>query len=116
LHVGAESGVTPCGTEAMHVLRAEKAFIVVGQDTDGSVTPLDLSKAAMVSRTKVCLGMRSLSRSDALRSDRKQLVGLMTDDPRFVLLVRTSSMNRSSTSDTPDISVHLFGRGHVDTL
>jgi Aminomethyltransferase folate-binding domain len=29
------------GTEAMHVLRAEKGFIIVGQETDGTVTSDD---------------------------------------------------------------------------
>src|SRR2546430_5923824 len=34
-------GMTPYGTETMHVLRAEKGYIIVGQDTDGTVTPDD---------------------------------------------------------------------------
>jgi len=82
---GAEFGITPYGTETMHVLRAEKGFIIVGQDTDGSVTPVDLGMGAMVAKTKDCLGKRSLARSDTARPDRKQLVGLLTDDARFVL-------------------------------
>jgi sarcosine oxidase subunit alpha len=82
---GAEFGITPYGTETMHVLRAEKGFIIVGQDTDGSVTPVDLGLGAMVTKTKDCLGKRSLARSDTARADRKQLVGLLTDDRAFVL-------------------------------
>jgi sarcosine oxidase subunit alpha len=82
---GAEFGITPYGTETMHVLRAEKGFVIVGQDTDGSVTPIDLGMAGMVAKTKDCLGKRSLSRSDTVRLDRKQLVGLLTDDPQVVL-------------------------------
>ncbi|MGA1327266.1 MAG: sarcosine oxidase subunit alpha family protein [Rubrivivax sp.] len=82
---GAEFGITPYGTETMHVLRAEKGFIIVGQDTDGSVTPIDLGLGGMVIKTKDCLGKRSLARSDTARADRKQLVGLLTDDPAFVL-------------------------------
>jgi sarcosine oxidase subunit alpha len=82
---GAEHGITPYGTETMHVLRAEKGFIIVGQDTDGSVTPVDLGLGGMVTKTKDCLGKRSLSRSDTVRADRKQLVGLLTDDPHEVL-------------------------------
>jgi sarcosine oxidase subunit alpha len=82
---GAEFGITPYGTETMHVLRAEKGFIIVGQDTDGSVTPIDLGLGGMVAKTKDCLGKRSLARSDTARADRKQLVGLLTDDPAFVL-------------------------------
>lgn len=82
---GAEFGITPYGTETMHVLRAEKGFVIVGQDTDGSITPVDLGMAGMVAKTKDCLGKRSLSRSDTIRPDRKQLVGLMTVDPMVVL-------------------------------
>ena len=82
---GAEFGITPYGTETMHVLRGEKGFIIVGQDTDGSVTPVDLGMGAMVTKNKDCLGKRSLSRSDTARPDRKQLVGLLTDDPSVVL-------------------------------
>ena len=82
---GAPHGITPYGTEAMHVLRAEKGYIIVGQDTDGSVTPFDLGMGAMVAKTKDCLGKRSLSRSDMAQPDRKQFVGLLTNDPARVL-------------------------------
>jgi len=82
---GREFGITPYGTETMHVLRAEKGFIIVGQDTDGSVTPVDLGMETMVAKTKDCIGKRSLARSEMRRPDRKQLVGLLPDDPRFAL-------------------------------
>jgi sarcosine oxidase subunit alpha len=82
---GAEFGITPYGTETMHVLRAEKGYIIVGQDTDGSVTPIDLGMGGLVAKTKDCLGKRSLARSDTARTDRKQFVGLLADDPRVVL-------------------------------
>jgi sarcosine oxidase subunit alpha len=82
---GAAHDITPYGTETMHVLRAEKGFIIVGQDTDGSVTPVDLGMDWIVSKAKDFIGRRSLSRSDMLRADRKQLVGLLTDDPTEVL-------------------------------
>ena len=82
---GKPFGITPYGTETMHVLRAEKGFIIVGQDSDGSVTPNDLGMASMVAKTKDFLGKRSLARSDTVRPDRKQLVGLLTDDAQFVL-------------------------------
>ncbi len=64
----------------MHVLRAEKGFIIVGQDTDGSVTPIDLGMDWIVSKKKDFIGRRSLSRADTARPDRKQLVGLLTDE------------------------------------
>ena len=77
--------ICPYGTEAMHVLRAEKGFIIVGQDTDGTVTPIDLGMEWLVSQKKDFLGRRSLSRSDTAREGRKQLVGLLSEDPAYVL-------------------------------
>ncbi|HZZ52588.1 MAG TPA: 2Fe-2S iron-sulfur cluster-binding protein [Pseudonocardia sp.] len=74
---GAAYGITPYGTEAMHVLRAEKGFPIVGQDTDGTVTPHDLGMSWIVSTRKDFLGRRSLLRPDSSRPDRKQLVGLL---------------------------------------
>ncbi|HEY4037402.1 MAG TPA: sarcosine oxidase subunit alpha family protein [Burkholderiaceae bacterium] len=82
---GAPHGITPYGTETMHVLRAEKGYIIVGQDTDGSVTPIDLGMERFVSRTKDFLGKRSLARPDTSRCDRKQLVGLLADSPQRVV-------------------------------
>jgi len=81
---GEPYGITPYGTEAMHVLRAEKGYIIVGQETDGSVTPLDLGLAALVKREDF-LGRRSLRRPDTARGDRKQLVGLLPEDPAIVI-------------------------------
>ena len=79
-------GITPYGTEAMHVLRAEKGFFIAGQESDGTVTPLDLGMDWIVNWTKGdFIGRRSLSRSDTVRDDRKQLVGLFTSDPETVL-------------------------------
>ena len=49
---GKEYGITPYGTEAMHLLRAEKGFIIVGQETDGTVTPVDLQMDWIVSKKK----------------------------------------------------------------
>ncbi|HEX5078736.1 MAG TPA: sarcosine oxidase subunit alpha family protein [Geminicoccaceae bacterium] len=83
---GARYGITPYGTEAMHVLRAEKGYIIAGQDTDGTVTPPDLGMEWLVSRQKPdFLGKRSLGRADIAREDRKQLVGLLPDDPQALL-------------------------------
>ncbi|RED48541.1 sarcosine oxidase subunit alpha [Aestuariispira insulae] len=74
------------GTESMHVLRAEKGFIIAGQDTDGSVTPMDLDMSWIVGKNKPdFLGRRSFARSDTSRPGRKQLVGILTEDPNVVL-------------------------------
>ncbi len=84
---GRKYGITPYGTEAMHVLRAEKGFIIVGQETDGTVTPMDLGMDWIVSRSKGdFIGRRSFAREDTARDDRKQLVGLLTEDPHEVLV------------------------------
>ncbi len=82
---GAEFDITPYGTETMHVLRAEKGFIIVGQDTDGSVTPVDAGMSWLLSKEKDFLGKRSLSRPDCVRDGRKQLVGLSSVDGSTVI-------------------------------
>ncbi|WP_328431079.1 sarcosine oxidase subunit delta family protein [Streptomyces sp. NBC_00453] len=79
---GAPHGITPYGTETMHVLRAEKGYPIIGQDTDGTVTPQDLGMSWAVSKKKPdFIGKRSFARADAVRPDRKHLVGLLPEDP-----------------------------------
>lgn len=84
---GGKYNLTPYGTETMHILRAEKGFIIAGQDTDGSVHPYDLGMGWCVSAKKPFsfIGKRGMAREDCTRSDRKQLVGLKTVDPNVVL-------------------------------
>ena len=101
MNAGAEFDLTPYGTEAMHVLRAEKGYIIVGQETDGSISPFDLGLGAMVAKNKDFLGRRSLTRSDTARTDRKQLVGLLTDEAQLVLPEGTQLTERSSEGATP---------------
>ncbi len=79
-------GVTIYGTETMHVLRAEKGFIIVGQETDGTTTPLDLGMDWIIAKQKGdFIGKRGLARPDLVATDRKQLVGLLTKDQKTVL-------------------------------
>ena len=86
MDIGKEYNITPYGTETMHLLRAEKGFIITGQDTDGTLTPSDLQMDWIIGKKKYdFIGKRSLYRSDTVRDDRKQLVGLLTDDPKEVL-------------------------------
>jgi sarcosine oxidase subunit alpha len=86
IDAGRKYGITPYGTEAMHVLRAEKGYIIAGQETDGTVTPDDLGMAWIIGRQKPdFIGKRSLARADLQRDGRKQLVGLLPDDPRELL-------------------------------
>ena len=83
LAAGKPCGITPYGTETMHVLRAEKGYPIIGQDTDGTVTPHDLGLAWAVSKKKVdFLGKRSFARPSNLDPLRKQLVGLLPVDAR----------------------------------
>jgi sarcosine oxidase, subunit alpha len=83
---GKPHGLTPYGTEAMHVLRAEKGYIIVGQDTDGTVTPHDAGLSWAIGKNKPdFVGIRGLKRPDLTADDRKQLVGLKTRDPKIVL-------------------------------
>jgi sarcosine oxidase subunit alpha len=80
---GEPLGIQPYGTEAMHVLRAEKGFVIVGQDTDGTVTLDDLGMGWIVRKdASDFIGRRSLRRADTARTGRKQLVGLL---PRELL-------------------------------
>ncbi len=85
MNAGDKHGITPFGTETMHVLRAEKGYIIVGQETDGTVTPYDLGMDWIVSKNKDFIGRRSQSRPDSVRADRKQLVGLLPFDTDEVL-------------------------------
>jgi sarcosine oxidase subunit alpha len=81
IRAGEPFGITPYGTEALHVLRAEKGYPIIGQETDGTVTPDDLGLGWAIARGKDFIGRRSLRRPDALRTNRRQLVGLLPVDP-----------------------------------
>ena len=109
MDAGQEFDITPYGTETMHVLRAEKGFIIVGQDTDGSMTPFDLDMAWAVSMKKPFsfIGKRSFARSDTSSPNRKQLVGLLTEDPQIVLTEGAQIIERSDS--TPPVPM----LGHV---
>ncbi len=86
LSAGEEFGIAPYGTEALHILRAEKGYIVVGDETDGTITPDDVGLSGMVSKKKTdFIGKRSLELADQKREGRKQLVGLLTEEPNDVL-------------------------------
>jgi sarcosine oxidase subunit alpha len=83
---GQVHGISEYGTETMHVLRAEKGYIIVGQDTDGTVTPDDAGLSWAIGKTKTdFVGKRSLERASMKAPDRKQLVGLRACDGRTLL-------------------------------
>lgn len=106
---GGAFGITPYGTETMHVLRAEKAYPIIGQDTDGTITPQDLGMSWVVSEKKPdFIGKRSFSREENRRDDRKQLVGLLPADER-VLLPEGAQIIATSTVPAPPVPM----LGHV---
>ena len=82
----AATGGCVYGTDAMHVLRAEKGYVIVGQETDGTTTPDDLGYGDMVGTDKPdFLGKRSLELEEMKRTGRRQMVGLLTEHPQVVL-------------------------------
>ncbi|GHB51157.1 sarcosine oxidase subunit alpha [Streptomyces viridiviolaceus] len=104
---GGPFGITPYGTETMHVLRAEKAYPIIGQDTDGTVTPQDLGMSWVVSKKKPdFIGKRSFSREENQRGDRKQLVGLLPADERVLL---PEGAQIIATSSIPQPPVPMLG-------
>ncbi len=102
---GRAHGIVPYGTEAMHVLRAEKGYFIVGQESDGTATPDDLGLGWAVSKAKRdFVGKRSLVRPDMASADRKQMVGLVSVD-RATVLVEGAQL---VAADSPRVSL-----GHV---
>jgi len=78
---GAEFGAMPYGTEALHVMRAEKGFIMIGDETDGTVIPQDLNLDWAISKKKAdFLGKRGQQRNFLASPDRWKLVGFETLD------------------------------------
>ncbi|MGB3386621.1 MAG: glycine cleavage T C-terminal barrel domain-containing protein, partial [Pseudaminobacter sp.] len=105
---GRQYDATPYGTETMHVLRAEKGYIVVGQDTDGTLTPDDAGLGWAIGKAKPdFVGKRSLARPDMLSPERKQLVGLLTRDPATVL------EEGAQIVDDPNQALPMKMIGHV---
>ncbi|WP_417720462.1 sarcosine oxidase subunit alpha family protein [Salipiger sp.] len=81
IEAGREWSITPYGTEALHVMRAEKGFVMIGDETDGTVIPQDLNLGWAVSKKKAdFLGKRAQERSHMTSPDRWKLVGLETLD------------------------------------
>ena len=108
IEAGQQYDICPYGTETMHVLRAEKGFIIVGQDTDGTVTAHDAGMSWAVSKKKKdFVGKRSLARPDLVADGRKQLVGLLTEDANVVL------EEGAQIVDDPNQPIPMDMLGHV---
>jgi sarcosine oxidase subunit alpha len=81
--------------------------VIVGQETDGTVTPDDLGMGWIVNPSKGdFVGKRSLVRADTLRKDRKQLVALFPHD-RAALVVEGAQLVGSA--DLPKPPVPMLG-------
>jgi sarcosine oxidase subunit alpha len=105
---GGRYGITPYGTETMHVLRAEKGYFIVRQETDGTVTPADLGLAWAVAKSKRdFVGKRSLTLPALAATGRKQLVGLLTDNADDVL------EEGAQVVDDPNTPIPMPMIGHV---
>lgn len=82
---GAEFGAMPYGTEALHVMRAEKGFIMIGDETDGTIIPQDLNLGWAISKKKAdYLGKRGQERTYLASPDRWKLAGFETLDGSVV--------------------------------
>ncbi|MGY0399807.1 MAG: glycine cleavage T C-terminal barrel domain-containing protein, partial [Ostreibacterium sp.] len=104
---GQAFNITPYGTETMHVLRAEKGYIIVGQDTDGSINPHDLGMSWCVGKKKTFIGDRSLQREKMLCDNRKQLVGLLTKKPAQVIPEGAQLLSTREFSIPADMQGHV---------
>ena len=93
---GRQYGITPYGTETMHVLRAEKGYPIVGQDTDGTVTPQDLGHGMGRVQGQGLHRQALLPRTDTGRTDRKHLVGVLPVDRHVRLPEGTQLVDRAS--------------------
>ncbi|MDB4251418.1 sarcosine oxidase subunit alpha family protein [Amylibacter sp.] len=86
MEAGKEFGIQPYGTECLHVMRAEKGFIMIGDETDGTVIPQDLNMQWAISKKKDdFLGKRAHLRSHMSDPSRWKLVGLKTVDPNVII-------------------------------
>ena len=105
---GQPHGITPYGTEAMHVMRAEKGYIIVGQDTDGTVTPLDAGLGWAIGKKKPdYVGKRALERAAMRSADRPQFVGLLTADPKTVLAEGAQIAERANQAPPMQLIGHV---------
>jgi sarcosine oxidase subunit alpha len=101
---------TPYGTETMHVLRAEKGYPIIGQDTDGTVTPQDLGMGWAVSKKKPdFVGKRSFARPANQDPLRKQLVGLLPVDRQTVLPEGSQIVEFAADGQLPPPPVPMLG-------
>jgi sarcosine oxidase subunit alpha len=99
------------------VLRAEKGFIVIGDETDGTTTPGDVGLDGLVSKKKVdFIGKRSLEQAHLKAPGRKQLVGLLTEDPSEVLPDGAHAVKHLKDKPPMETIGHVTSTYHSPTL
>ncbi|WP_410599582.1 2Fe-2S iron-sulfur cluster-binding protein [Amycolatopsis sp. lyj-90] len=110
LAAGERFGITPYGTETMHVLRAEKGYPIIGQDTDGTVSPQDLGMTWVVSKKKEdFVGKRSFARPANNDPLRKQFVSLLPTDGRTKLPEGSQIVELCPGGELPAPPVPMLG-------
>lgn len=104
LAAGAEYDIIPYGTEALHVLRAEKGFVMIGDETDGTIIPQDLGLDWAISKKKAdFLGKRGQERTFLANPERWKLVGLETLDGSVIpdgAIAVTDGVNANGQKNT----------------
>ncbi len=82
MEAGAPFGILPVGSESSHVLRVEKGFLSLGHEVDGTVDAYDLGMGwAMSKKKRDYLGKRSVLLRRKAESARRELVGILSENP-----------------------------------
>jgi len=84
---GQAMGLALVGSETNHVLRVEKGFLSLGHEVDATADPHDLGMGWAMSRKKAdYFGKRAVAIRRAGTSGRRELVGLLPEDPKRLLV------------------------------
>lgn len=115
MSAGSPWRISPYGLDALQVLRMEKGYIIVGQDTDATTTPYDAGLGWMIRGNKEFVGKRSLVRPAMQRADRPQLCGFVTEDPEVVLPEGAGLVSRIHEPPMPIVG-HVSSSAYSATL
>ncbi len=117
IELGKDLGIQPYGTEALHIMRAEKGFIMIGDETDGTVTPQDLDLGWAVSKKKLdFIGKRAQEREFLNGDHRKTLVGLLTEGSQHVIPDGAHAVEGERKNGLPRTIGHVTSSYYSPTL
>ena len=117
LEAGEGFGLTPYGTEAMHVMRAEKGFVMIGDETDGTVIPQDLNLDWAISKKKDdYIGKRAQARPHMADPERWKLVGLETLDGSVLAHAALALADGVNANGQPRTQGRVTSTYHSPTL